>query len=77
MHFGVKAVVSEAGQHVVDPVLTPVVVVEDPHPLGRGRRGFLRCDAGRCVGRSSIDRGSWCNHAQGVGVIGHVCQVLV
>jgi hypothetical protein len=72
MHFGAKAVVSEAGQRVVNPVLTPVVMVEDSHPLGRGRRGFLWHNAGRCMGRSSIDGGSWCNHAQGIGVVGHV-----
>jgi hypothetical protein len=72
MHFGAESVVSETSQRIVDPVLTPVVVVEDLYPLGRCGCGFLRRNAGRGVGRSSVDRGPWSSHAQGVGVVGHV-----
>jgi hypothetical protein len=72
MHFGTEAVVSEASQCIVDPVLTPIVVVEDSHPLGHCRRGFFWRKAGHCVGWSLIDRGSWGSHAQSVGVVGHV-----
>jgi hypothetical protein len=72
MHFGAKSVVSEAGQCVVNPVLTPIIMVEDSHPLSRCRCGFswrkVRCS----VGRSSVDRGPWGRHAQGIGIIGHV-----
>jgi hypothetical protein len=45
MHFGAEAVVSEAGQSVVHPVHTPVVVVEDAHALCCCRRRFLWRDA--------------------------------
>jgi hypothetical protein len=72
IHFGAESVVSEASQCIVDPVLTPVVVVEDPHPLCRCRCDLLRHNAGRSVGWSSVDRGPWSSHAQGVGVVGHV-----
>jgi hypothetical protein len=72
MHFGAESVVSEASQRVVNPVLTPIIVVEDPHPLSRCRCGFFRRKVGRGVGRSSIDRGPWGRHAQGIGVVGHV-----
>jgi hypothetical protein len=72
MHFSVESIVSETSQRIVDPVLTPVVVVEDPHPLGRYRCGFLRRNAGCSMGQSSVDRGPWSSHAQGVGVVGHV-----
>jgi hypothetical protein len=72
MYFGAESVVSEASQCVIDPVLTPVVVVEDLHPLGCCRCGFLWHNAGRGVGQSSVDRGPWSSHAQGIGVVGHV-----
>jgi hypothetical protein len=76
MHFGAEAVVSEASQRVIYPVLAPVVVVEDSHPLGRCRHSFFWCNAGCCVGRSLIYRSSGGSHAQGIGVVGHVdCDV--
>jgi hypothetical protein len=67
-----ESVISEVGQRVIDPILTPVVIVEDPHPLGRCRRSVLQRNAGCSVGRSSIDRGPWSSRAQGVRVVGHV-----
>jgi hypothetical protein len=42
MHFGAESVVSEASQRVINPVLTPIIVVEDLHPLSRRRCGFFR-----------------------------------
>src|SRR5580693_2813337 len=72
MHFGAKAVVSEAGQCVVDPVLTAIVVVEDAHTLRRRWSRFLWRNTRRRVRRSSVYGGTQGRHAQGVGVVGHV-----
>jgi hypothetical protein len=72
MHFGVESVVSEVSQCVVNPVLTPVTVMEDSYPLSRRQCGFFWCKAGCSVGQSTIDRGPWGHHAQGIGIVGHV-----
>jgi hypothetical protein len=72
MHFGTKAVVSKAGQRVVNPILTTIVTVEDTHALCSCRRRLLWRDAGCCVRRSPVHGSSWGSHAQGVGVVSHV-----
>jgi hypothetical protein len=67
VHLHTESIVLETSQHVVDPIFTHVVVVEDSHPLGCSGRDFVGCDAWGGVSRSTIDGGS-----QGIGVIGHV-----
>jgi hypothetical protein len=74
MYFRTESIVTEASQRVVDPILTSVVVVEDAHPLGCGRRDLVRCEVRRGMSGSMIDRGRgpWGSHAQGVGVVCHM-----
>jgi hypothetical protein len=72
MYFGAESVVSEASQSVINPVLTPIVMVEDLHPLSCRRCGFFRRKVGCSMGQSLIDRGSRGRHAQGIGIVGHM-----
>jgi hypothetical protein len=67
-----EPIVPKAGQRVVDPVLTHIVVMEDSHSLGCGRCGLLWRETQRGMSRSSVNRGPWGGHAQGIGVVGHV-----